>query len=70
MVSKKVFDNPRWVDLCRQTYDEIIKDNIITEDEWLFLEDLHEALFGEKIEDRNRILEDIKEIGYTKVKIK
>lgn len=60
--------DPQLFDLCKKTYNQIIKDNIITEEEWGFLMDLHRLIFKVKETDRNKIKTDIEQIVTIKIK--
>jgi len=60
--------DPQLFDLCKKTYNQIIKDNIITEEEWGFLMDLHRLIFKVNETDRNKIKTDIEQIVTTKIK--
>lgn len=60
--------DPQLFDLCKKTYNQIIKDNIITEEEWGFLIDLHRLIFKVNETNRNKIKTDIEQIVTTKIK--
>lgn len=60
--------DPQLFDLCKKTYNQIIKDNIITEEEWGFLMDLHRLIFKVNETNRNKIKTDIEQIVTTKIK--
>jgi hypothetical protein len=66
----KIIQDQRWITLCKTAYEKVISDRVITDEEWLFLEDLHRTMFCEIEANRDKLLTDIKQIAYTKVKIK
>jgi hypothetical protein len=70
MVYIKIIQKPEWINICKDAYEKVVVDNEINEPEWLFLEDLHLSLYEVKEVDRSKILKDIKEIAYTKVKVR
>jgi hypothetical protein len=54
--------DPRLIDLCKETYNQIIKDKVITEEEWVYLGDLHRLVFNYIEPNRVKILKDIEDI--------
>lgn len=57
--------NPQYLPLCKKTYERIIKDRQITDQEWVFLMDLHHLIFNNKETDRGQIIKDIQRLaGY------
>ena len=66
----KLFHDPRWIELCKTTYEKIIADKIITDEEWDYLFDLHKSLTGQINDNRDEVLNDIRTVAYTKIRYK
>jgi hypothetical protein len=62
--------NPEYLPLCKKTYESIIKDGKITDDEWVFLMDLHHLIFNNKETDRGQIIKDIEKLAGYKIVIR
>lgn len=57
--------NPQYLSLCKKTYERIIKDREISDQEWVFLMDVHNLIFNNKETNRGQIIKDIRRLaGY------
>lgn len=61
---------PDLLKISKLTYDEIIKDKEITDEEFEFITKLHFVLFGPSETDRDKMINDIREISQWKIKVK
>ena len=67
---KPTYLTPEMLNLTKETYNEVIKDRKIDEREYQYLKNLHYVLFGVIEDDRETIINEIREVSQWKIKVK
>lgn len=70
MKHRPKYITPTSLDLVQETYRKIIEDNEITDREFDYLKRLHLTVFNVKEDDRETIINDIRELSQWKLRIK